>query len=232
MLSAVQDNSAAMAWNWAANGQTRVRCLEAEEALVFEGDPATTIYEVLEGTLMIYKVFQDGRRHVILFARPGDIIGFDQTGVFDFDCDALTAAKVRVVPKKGLLRAALEEPGFGQRLLEFAAGQIATARRRSITLGRKTALERVATFLLDLGERGAPSVDRIPVPMSRAEIADYLGLTTETVSRNITKLRSMGIIDLPGGGAVRVRDKPALRLLAECVQSVHKQSVEQQENDA
>tara|TARA_R100000365_G_C2744634_1_gene73418 strand:- start:2231 stop:2893 length:663 start_codon:yes stop_codon:yes gene_type:complete len=219
MLAVALEKS--MDWNWSGEARTRVRTLAAQEAFITEGDQASNVYEVLEGIAIIYKIFQDGRRHVVHFAYPGDIVGFDQAKTFDFNCEALTVARIRCIPKTGLLAAALENPSFGQRLLDFAAGEISSARRLSTTLSRKTAIERVATFLLDLAGRRVSQCDRIPVPMSRTDIADYLGLTMETVSRNITKLRTLGIIDLPGASTVRILNETALRGLAECAELVH-----------
>lgn len=200
------------------------RVLDAREPLFREGDEARFFFEVLEGVLCNYKIFADGRRQVISFAYRGDIVGFGQGVAHRFDCDALSRARVQVIPKSSLLLAAKERPELSERLLDVAASQVASMQEHSMLLGRKTAAEKIATFLVDLAER-AGAVDEGPVrlllPMTRADMADYLGLTVETVSRNITKLKVLKIIGLPSAGVLTIIDFERLQDLAESEELLH-----------
>ena len=112
---------------------------------------------------------------------------------------------------------------IGEKLLEVAGGEVANMQDLSILLCRKTAIERIASFLLTMaGKSAGPLVGRqLPLPMCRADIADYLGLTIETVSRNMTRLKAMRVIDLPNRGSFVVRDIDRLRLLAQCEGNMH-----------
>lgn len=200
------------------------RGLSAREPLFREGDDTRYLFEVLDGVLCNYKIFADGRRQVISFAFPGDLIGFGHGPEYRFDCEALSNARVQVIPRMSFLSAARERPDLGERLLEIAASQVAGMQDHSMLLGRKTAAERIATFLVELVERSGQEEDapvRLQLPMTRADIADYLGLTVETVSRNITKLKVKRIISLPSLGMVTVLDLDRLRDLAESEELLH-----------
>lgn len=205
----------------ASNGGVRV--LEAHEVLFREGDETSGFYEVLSGAVRAYKIFADGRRQIVSFAFAGDIVGFGHGEAYRFDCDALGTTRVRAVPKSSLLRAMRERPELGEKLLELAGGQVATMQDLSILLCRKSAMERIATFLMTMAMRhpGGTAGQALPLPMCRVDIADYLGLTIETVSRNMTRLRAMGVIDLPTRGSFVVRDLERLRELADGDETVH-----------
>lgn len=217
------ENLSASSFAMASGGESNIRTLQAHEALFYEGDDTANLYEVIEGVVRVYKIFADGRRQVISFAYPGDLIGFGQAETFRFDCDALTRARVRVIPQNSLLRAVRERPELGEKILAIAANQVNSMQDLSIMLCRKSAIERLASFLIYLVRRSPESMasSQVSLPMTRADIADYLGLTIETVSRNFTKLRTMGIIALVGTGAVQVRDMNRLRQLSECEDSIH-----------
>ena len=206
-----------------AIGMGGVRLLSAYDPLFREGDEVTGFYEVLSGAVRAYKIFPDGRRQIVAFAFAGDIVGFGHGDTYRFDCDALTSTRVRMIPKSSLLRAMRERPELGEKLLEVAGGEVANMQDLSILLCRKTAIERIASFLLTMaGKSAGPLTGRqLPLPMCRADIADHLGLTIETVSRNLTKLKVRRIVDLPDRGNFVIRDLERLRALAECETVVH-----------
>ena len=199
----------------AASGTRRLHPLTP---LFREGDETVNFYEILEGVVRAYKIFPDGRRQIVAFAFAGDIVGFGHGNSYRFDCDAITTARVRAIPRSSLLRAMRDRPELGEKLLNVAAGEVASMQDLSILLCRKTAIERIATFLISMAAKqdGSAIGQRLPLPMCRADIADFLGLTIETVSRNMTKLRAMRVIDLPDRGGFVVRDPTRLRELAEC----------------
>lgn len=193
------------------------RVVGATTVLFHEGDSADTLYEVVTGVFRATKIFPDGRRQVVAFAYPGDIIGFGHGDAYRFDCDALTPARVHAAGRGEVLQAMRTDPELGEKLLSMAAGEVATMQDLSMLLCRKSAMERIAGFLISLAARTGKEANdqRVSLPMCRADIADHLGLTIETVSRNMTKLRARGIIDLPNRGCFVIRDLNRLRQLAE-----------------
>ncbi len=206
---------------WVADGAQvpSERTLAAHEALAHEGDESNFIYEILEGVVSSYKIFPDGRRQIIAFSYPGDLVGLGHRDTYRYDMEAVSPARVRFIPRNSLLKAIRERPEIGERLLEMASLEVAHVQEHSISLGRKTALERVAAFLVSLAERNGVEDDeraRFELPMSRAEIADFLGLTIETVSRNLTKLRVRRVIEVHHMTTLVVPDMDRLRDLAEC----------------
>ncbi|MGV8855813.1 MAG: helix-turn-helix domain-containing protein [Devosia sp.] len=205
-------------WPSEGNGAGGVRLLAPYDALFREGDETTAFYEILSGAVRAYKIFPDGRRQVVAFAFAGDIVGFGHGDTYRFDCDALTTTRVRSIHRLSLLRAMRDRPELAEKLLDVARGEVETLQDLSLLLCRKTAIERIASFLLTMARKSpdATPIDRLPLPMCRADIADYLGLTIETVSRNMTRLRTLRIIDLPDRGSFQVRSMERLRQLAEC----------------
>ena len=210
-------------WMDGAIAASGTRRLDPLTPLFREGDETVNFYEILEGVVRAYKIFPDGRRQIVAFAFAGDIVGFGHGDSYRFDCDAITTTRVRAIPRSSLLRAMRDRPELGEKLLNVAAGEVASMQDLSILLCRKTAIERIATFLISMAAKqdGSATGQRLPLPMCRADIADFLGLTIETVSRNMTKLRAMRVIDLPDRGGFVVRDPTRLRELAECEGNVH-----------
>jgi CRP-like cAMP-binding protein len=220
IASTGESQTLAMAGPVGAGG---TRLLMAFDALFREGDEASGLYEILSGTVRSYKIFPDGRRQIVAFAFAGDIVGFGHGDTYRFDCDALTNTRVRSIHKSSLLRAMRDRPELAEKLLEVAGGEVASMQDLSILLCRKTALERIASFLVTMATKTTgPMTGRpLPLPMCRADIADYLGLTIETVSRNMTRLRSMRVIDLPNRGSFVIKDLDRLRLLAQDEGKMH-----------
>jgi len=199
------------------------RVVAATTILFHEGDDADALYEVVSGVFRATKVFPDGRRQVVAFAYPGDIIGFGHGDAYRFDCDALTPARVQVTARSELNDAMRARPELGEKLISVAAAEVASMRDLSVLLCRKSAMERIAGFLLSLALRTGKKANdqRVCLPMCRADIADHLGMTIETVSRNMTKLKTRRIIDLPDRGSFVIRDLYRLQNLAECDAVVH-----------
>ncbi|WP_127142803.1 helix-turn-helix domain-containing protein [Pelagibacterium montanilacus] len=223
MLHFASLESPAPVWTLSPIEDAAVKTLRAHDPLTFEGDKADRLFEVLEGVIRVYKVFQDGRRQIMSFAFPGDIIGFAHEDTYSFDCDALVFSRVRAISKASLLRTVRERPELGEKMLAAASRQITAAQNLSIVLCRKSALERVASFLCTLAGRHQflACSGTVSLPMTRADIADYLGLTIETVSRNITKLRGLGVISLPKTGYVQIENIQRLQSLADCEVDLH-----------
>lgn len=194
------------------------RVLQEHEHLFLEGEKQTHIYLVLEGVVGMYKLLSDGRRQISTFAYPGDIIGLDCTGSHVNNSEALSASVVRCIPVNAIDKLIRSEPGFGQALLQLAASELAETREQMLSLGRKSAAEKLATFLVRIARRGASvgqASDTIQIPMKRCEIADFLGLTIETVSRNFTKLKVSRVIRLKSNSEIEILDRAMLEAIAD-----------------
>ena len=186
----------------------------APHDLVFQqGEPADSLFQVSAGALKLYKLTPDGRRQIVGFAVEGDILGLVGGEEYPSSAEALTDCRIVRLSAAKLYRLAAEQPLLGRRLLNQARTELAAAQEQMLLLGRLNPLERVASFLLRLSQQRDDS-ERLELPMSRQDIADYLGLTIETVSRCFTKLRKAGIIELPRASEVVLRDGDRLEDLA------------------
>lgn len=196
----------------------RHRDLEAGDCLFFEGDPAEAYYVVVDGALKLYKLLPDGRRQVIGFLFKGDFLGHTFSTEHSFTVEALTPTALCQMPRDKFELFVSESRPLGRKLLQVATNGLAGAQEQMLLLGRKTAQERLASFLIWLSaraeERGEDG-DHLGVPMSRTDMGDYLGLTVETVSRTITKLKTGGLISLSERGFIEIRDRDRLEEIAE-----------------
>ncbi|MCR9139673.1 MAG: helix-turn-helix domain-containing protein [Alphaproteobacteria bacterium] len=191
---------------------------EAGHRMFCEGDDAIYIYEILEGVVRTSKLLFDGRRQILSFGYPGDLVGLSHDCFYHSDCEAVCDVKLRVHHKNACHASIESEPEFAKKLLKFAASEVNNMQEHFIMLGRKSATEKVASFLLTLLDRvGEPKNCKtcFDLPMCRSDIADFLGLTIETISRTLTKLREDGVIELPKKHRVHVCNVPGLRALAE-----------------
>jgi len=193
------------------------RVLQAREHVFFEGDPKDHVYQVEKGTVCLYKTLPDGRRQIVDFAYPGDLIGLGAPGEHVFSAQAITLARLRCLPAGLLHEVALHDPQVGMQLYRAMSEQLLAARDLLLTVGQRNATERLGALLLALSRRNArigADPERIALPMTRADIADFLSLTIETVSRTFTKLRQAGTIELVQSSLVVIRDPRALERLA------------------
>src|SRR4051812_16963002 len=173
------------------------------ETVFAQEDATTSFYNVLDGVLRLYKLLPDGRRQIVGFALPGDFLGMATAGRHGFSADAIGPVSVCQFAKAAFARFAEHRPNLLRRINELAVRELNHARDHMVLLGRRSAEEKVATFLLGWRDRlqqfRGPS-KAVRLPMSRQDIADYLGLTIETVSRTFTKLEREGVIDIVPGG--------------------------------
>jgi len=197
---------------------TSEKVLDAHEHLFVAGDSQSQVYQVLEGVISIYELLPDGRRQIATFCYPGDLIGADIVQQFAHHAESLCAARVRCIPTHLMDKMISDEPGFSQALLKVLSTELAETRDQLLSLGRKSAKEKVATFLLRISRRNqreGMNELKLHLPMTRSEIADFLGLTIETVSRNITKLKVANAICLKSGGMVEILDMELLESFAD-----------------
>jgi len=190
--------------------------IEAGETFLNEGDAATHFLNIIDGSVKIYKLMPDGRRQITGFLFAGDLLGLAVNDVYTYSAEALTPVTVCRFPRRQLERLLDDFPKMEKRLLAMASNELAAAQEQMMLLGRKTAHERVASFLLMLARRErrfGRSAAAVDLSMTRTDIADYLGLTTETASRVFTSLKKRGWIEL-AGSKVTLSDRDALDELA------------------
>jgi CRP-like cAMP-binding protein len=191
--------------------------LKSGAYLYFEGDELEWLYQVTSGVLRLTRLLADGRRQVIAFAYPGDIVGFPANDLHHTDCEALT--DVRLQPfRRTHLENGEGDPALHRSLLQAALREISGMQDHFMMLGRKSATEKLASFLCALSERVGEDLGayrQITLPMSRSDIADFLGLTTETISRTFTQLRKSGIIAIDNIHTIIIRRPTALLSLAD-----------------
>jgi CRP/FNR family nitrogen fixation transcriptional regulator len=179
-----------------------------------QGDPSVHIWRVLAGCVRTVKLLEDGRRHVGEFLFPGDLFGSEITGACDLAAEAVTDLVLRRYKWRMVESLAQSHAGLAGRLREISVRRLRTAQNHLVLLGRKTATERVASFLIGLEEAtGALSKQELALPMCRADIADHLGLTVETVCRVLAQLKRDAILAITRSG-VQIRNPRALRSLA------------------
>ncbi len=193
------------------------RSFVPREIIVCEGDSSDSVFEVVEGVVKLYKLTPDGRRQVTGFVYPGQLFGLSQQGACIYTAEAITRVAVVLYPRTKLDHLAARVPGLAQRLLSLATRELITAQDQMLLLGRKTAVEKIASFLVaqaaDAVARGGDG-GSIYLPMTRADIGDYLGLTTETVSRVFKPLKEHGIVSLRQQKYVVIHDHAKLIDLA------------------
>jgi CRP/FNR family nitrogen fixation transcriptional regulator len=192
----------------ALDGIGAVITLRRDEPLFRPGDAAEFYFKVLKGAVRSCRVLADGRRHIGEFFLAGDFIGLDAAESYAFAAEAIAETTLIRYSRRKVEALAAEEPRISQSLVEIMRSGLAAARERMLLLGHMTAMERIASFLLDLSERRTDG--RISLPMTRTDIGDYLGLTMETVSRTFSQLKSGGIITQHGMHELAIAKPAAL----------------------
>lgn len=173
-----------------------------------ENEPADYLYKVVSGSVRTYKILSDGRRQVGGFYLPGDVFGLEFAEEHSLSAEAITDAKVLVVKRTALHALAGRDVSVAQQLFALTGRELHRVQDRILLL-IKSAHERVASFLLEMAERAAQK-NTIDLPMSRQDIADYLGLTIETVSRTLTSLETAAAIEVSTSRRIVLRDRAAL----------------------
>jgi CRP/FNR family transcriptional regulator, nitrogen fixation regulation protein len=174
-----------------------------------EGEPAEYLYKVISGSVRTYKVLRDGRRQVGGFYLPDDIFGLEFADDHSVSAEAITDTKVLVVKRTALNALASRNTSIAQQLFALTGRELHRVQDRILLL-IKSAQERVAAFLLEMAERGSES-NIVELSMSRQDIADYLGLSIETVSRTLSALETARAIEVPTSRHIVLRNRDALR---------------------
>jgi CRP/FNR family transcriptional regulator len=190
--------------------------LEPGETLFAAGEAASSVHNLTAGVARLYKLLPDGRRQVIGFAVPGDFLGIAPSDRYSYSVDAVDSVSACRLSTGAFTHFIEHRPHFLLRINEFASRELMLAQDQMLLLGRRTAEEKVAAFLVgwrDRREHASGGQQTITLPMSRQDIADYLGLTIETVSRTLTRFeREKLLIILPGG--VRLLDSTRAEAIA------------------
>lgn len=184
--------------------------------LYLEGDKVEWLYQVTSGVVRLARLLVDGRRQVIAFGYPGDIIGFPASGLHHTDCESLTDARLQPY-RRAHLESGEGDPTLHRALLQAALREISAMQDHFMMLGRKSAMEKLASFLCVLAERVGENLGayrQFTLPMSRSDIGDFLGLTTETISRTFTQLRKSKIIAIENNHTVIIQKPSALLSLS------------------
>jgi CRP/FNR family transcriptional regulator, nitrogen fixation regulation protein len=179
-----------------------------------EGDPSDCWYKVVSGTVRISKLLADGRRHIAEFSLAGDCFGIDNAEERVYSAEAVGEVIAMRYPRRATERLIDANPQMARHLCVMTLRDLAHAQTRMLLLGRMTASERVANFLLEMSER-RDTRRAVDLPMSRNDIADYLGLTIETVCRVLSAFKRAGAIAIPNPHRIELRDRRALEVVGD-----------------
>lgn len=193
--------------------QGSISTLDAGQSLFHEGDAARMVFNLTSGSIKLYKLLADGRRQVTGFLFAGDFLGLSVEDEHAFSAEALEPIEFCRFTRPRFEAFVDTHPRMEHELYRMAAHELASAQEQIVLLGRKTAIERLATFLLRLADRTSRE-DAVRLTMGRVDIADYLGLTKETVSRTFTLLKTQRIIRLASDSVVEIVDRGRLETLA------------------
>ena len=180
-----------------------------DEEIYGEGEPAEYVYQVIRGAVRTYKLLSDGRRQIGAFHLAGDVFGLDPGSAHRLTAEAIADTTVRLVKRRSIETAAGSNVKVAHHLWTMTAGDLRHAEDHMLLLGRKTAMEKVATFLLEMDRRLAKT-GMMALPMCRRDIGDYLGLTLETVSRALSQLSEQGILVFSSARQIVLRNRQRL----------------------
>ena len=183
-----------------------VKSYACKSEIIHEEDPADRVYEVINGAVCTYRTLREGRRQIGGFYFSGDILGLEAAEKHVLAAEAITNAKVRIAKKQALNALIYRNAKVADRLLSLTARELARKQVHVLLLSR-SAEERVIYFLIEMTQRNSPKVNLIALPMTRQHIADYLGLTIETVSRILWDLERRGAIEIEGYRRIVLRNQ-------------------------
>jgi CRP-like cAMP-binding protein len=182
------------------------------EEIYAEEDETKYVYKVLSGAVRVTRFLSDGRRHVSGFYFPGEVFGFEPGRQHKFSAEAVVDSRIAMIRRSALEEAAARNVEVSRGMWDFAEQNLERLHEHTLLLGRMSAAQRLAAFLLEISAR-LSSQGVIDLPMSRSDIADYLGLTIETVSRTLTQLENSTLIAVPSARRIEIRNRSALNRL-------------------
>lgn len=193
------------------------RHYHAHQTIFEEGAAADRIFHIVSGDVRLYKSLSDGRRQITGFLQAGDFIGLMTRDAYAYGAEAINNVELCCMRTVELQRLLNESPAMGLKLLELGADELTAAQEQMLILGRKSAREKVLSFLLKRAERTGKKTSAgvvFDLPMSRGDLADYLGLCCETVSRTLTVLKQEGLLTMRSSYCVHFPDVAAIRAAA------------------
>jgi CRP/FNR family transcriptional regulator len=196
-----------------AAAATAIR-VEPGRRFITEGDIAADVFTLTGGTVRLLKTLSDGRQQITSFAGPGDFLGLAVGARYAYSAEAVGSVRACRFARPRLRALIAAFPELEARLLEIISNELVLAQEQMLLLGRKTARERVASFLIARSGGERRGATPVPLPMSRGDIADYLGLRIETVSRAVTQLKAARLIAVAPDAAIFISDYAALKALA------------------
>lgn len=191
--------------------------IEKNRSLYYEGDEARHCFRVRAGTVRLCKITEDGRRQIAAFLTAGELFGWADRDAYGFSAEAVTDVVVEKFDRRRMEQAAAADPKLARHILTLLSDRLASAQSHLVLLGRLTAAERIATFLVDLVKRQKPTPANsgtVELTMTRRDLADYLGLTVETVSRVMNGMKRRRIISFTAPENVELTQSAALERLA------------------
>lgn len=189
--------------------------VEAGQAICWEGDDAKHLFQIVEGVVRLHRIIGEGRRVITAFHFAGDVVGASLLGEFLFTAEAVTDCKIRRISRKSFHHEVARCDELRPAYIDLLCRENAAAHDQMVLLSKKNAEERLCTFILRLASRpGARRRDVLRVPMNRQDIADYLGLTIETVSRTITKLAARNVVVAQGRHDLKILSMEKLARLS------------------
>lgn len=187
---------------------------QCDSEIYAEGDEAKSFYKVISGVVRTCRFMNDGRRQIEAFHVAGDVFGLEANADRRLSAEAVSDCTIMPYRRLGLEKLTANDSALAQQLFSYAMQYVERARDHAMLLGRCSAAEKVAAFLLEIAHR-SPHGEIIELPMSRQDIADYLGLTIETVCRLLSALKREGAIGIPNSHQVELHDRAALEAIAE-----------------
>jgi CRP/FNR family nitrogen fixation transcriptional regulator len=187
---------------------------DRDEEIYGESEPAEYLYCVRRGAVRTFKLLRDGRRQIDAFHLPGEYFGGAACDTHILTAEAVVEAKVAIVKRRALENAATHDASTACTLWKMAADELRNAQEHMLLLGRKSAMERVVAFLLDM-DRRLSVAGVLALPMCRRDIGDYLGLTLETVSRSLSALAEKGALSFSGSRQIVLKNRARLQAMTE-----------------
>ena len=220
VVAVLPENDLRLADEWALGSTRRI---VNKGHLFAEGDANSNVYKVTSGAICLYKVLTDGRRQIIDFAFEGDLIGLGTSANQRCNAQAIAPTDLKCLPLAFLMKAAKQNATIALGLYEAISRELVATREHLQCVGKRGAAERLAIFLVMLSRRNLVRGEdalSIQLPMTRVDIADFLGLTIETVSRTFTKLKYQEMISIDRNTTIHLRDPIGLAQMAEGAERV------------
>ncbi len=194
--------------------------LHPKQLVCAEGDQANYLFTIQTGCIRLSKMLSDGRRQIIDFLFPGEFFGLACANGYTCSAETITDVNLCRMPRTQIFEKFIELPVLGQKVLDITRTELQASQDQMLLLGRKSAKEKLCSFLLSMSDKSNP-ISHVPdgfiyLPMSRSDIADYLGLTIETISRQFTILSKEKIISLEENHYIKIIDEDRMRLIASC----------------